>query len=124
MSRSRRLLFEACFFLSGAAGLVYQVVWGRRLAAFFGSTLEGVSVVLAVFMAGLGAGAFVLGRRADRTADAGRLYGVLEILVGLYGAVSLPVLSLAGSGFQAVSVPLPPGPALVLLKIGVSLVAL
>jgi spermidine synthase len=124
MSRPLRVLFGACFFLSGGAGLVYQVVWGRRLTTFFGSTTEGVSVVLAVFMAGLGAGAFLLGRRADRAADPGRLYGVLEILVGLYGAVSLPLLSVVGAGFLRAGSGLPPGAALTALKASAAVLVL
>ncbi len=124
MSRLRRIVLESCFFLSGGAGLVYQVVWGRRLAALFGSTLEGVSVVLAVFMAGLGAGAFVLGRRADASGDPGRLYGLLELLVGGFGALSLPILSLAGGVFEAAASSLSPGALLVLLKTGVAFLVL
>ena len=43
---SRRLALLACFFLSGAAGLVYEVVWVRVLTRPFGATVLGVSTVL------------------------------------------------------------------------------
>ena len=49
------------FFLSGAAGLLYQVVWSRQLHLVLGSTTEAVGVVLATFMAGLGLGALLSG---------------------------------------------------------------
>ncbi|HKC25416.1 MAG TPA: hypothetical protein VKF32_11775, partial [Thermoanaerobaculia bacterium] len=51
--RALLALASAFFFLSGATGLVYQVLWSRELQRFFGSTTEAVSVVLATFMAGL-----------------------------------------------------------------------
>ncbi len=54
--RATRLLLGVCFFASGAAGLVYEVLWSRHLQRFFGSSTEAVSVVLAVFMLGLGLG--------------------------------------------------------------------
>ena len=50
------------FFLSGAAGLVYQVLWLRRLALVFGVTVYAASTVLAAFMAGLAIGSLIAGR--------------------------------------------------------------
>src|SRR5690242_17984700 len=50
-----------CFFLSGAAGLIYQVAWGKELGLIFGHTVYAIATVLAVFMAGLGAGSAYLG---------------------------------------------------------------
>jgi spermidine synthase len=41
------------FFISGACGLIYQVVWMRMMTYVFGSTVFAVSTVLAAFMAGL-----------------------------------------------------------------------
>ena len=41
-----------CFFLSGFAGLVYEVSWIRKAALVFGSTTFAVSTVLAVFFSG------------------------------------------------------------------------
>ena len=51
------LLITAIFLLSGAAGLVYQVLWMRHLGLFLGSDLYGVSIVLSAFMGGLALGA-------------------------------------------------------------------
>lgn len=86
------------FFLSGATGLVYQVVWLRQLVLVFGSTLEATSAVLGVFMAGLAAGAWAGGRWMDRRPDASplRVYGILEIGVAasaLTAALVLPHVS-------------------------------
>jgi spermidine synthase len=87
-----------CFFLSGITGLVYEVLWTRMLGHLIGAAPYAVSLVLAVFMGGLGLGGLVGGRLADRErGPAGllRLYGILEIAVGLY-ALCLPwILSAA-----------------------------
>ncbi|HKA34834.1 MAG TPA: fused MFS/spermidine synthase, partial [Candidatus Binatia bacterium] len=74
-----------CFFLSGAAALVYEVVWMRMLTQIFGSTAYAVATVLAAFMAGLALGSYVFGRLAERRKNLLRLYGALELGVGVYG---------------------------------------
>ncbi|HKQ59803.1 MAG TPA: fused MFS/spermidine synthase, partial [Candidatus Polarisedimenticolaceae bacterium] len=79
------------FFLSGACGLVYEVVWARMLVPVFGTSVQAVATVLAAFMAGLGLGAWSLGRLADRTANALRLYAALELGIGLF-ALAFPLL--------------------------------
>ena len=50
---SRPAVF-ALFYLSGIAGLIYQVLWLRRLSVIFGVTVYAASTVLAAFMAGPG----------------------------------------------------------------------
>ena len=81
----------ACFFLSGATGLVYEVLWIRMLGLVFGHTVFAVTTVLTAFMAGLGLGSWVFGRLADRQSRPLRLYGVLEIGIGLF-CLAVPVL--------------------------------
>ncbi len=71
-------LVQSLFFLSGAAALVYEVVWMRMLSFVFGNTTYAVSVVLAVYLGGLAIGAWVCGRVADRRSDLLRVYGLLE----------------------------------------------
>jgi len=68
--------------LSGAAGLVYEVVWSRALAALFGSVLAATGLLLALFMAGLGAGSALGGRVAGRTTRPLALFGAAEVLIG------------------------------------------
>jgi spermidine synthase len=81
----------ACFFLSGATGLVYEVLWIRMLGLVFGHTVFAVTTVLTAFMAGLGLGSWTFGRLADRHPRPLRLYGVLEIGVGLF-CLMVPLL--------------------------------
>src|SRR6058998_450461 len=82
----------AFFFLSGATGLLYEIVWMRQLILVFGSTTHAVSAVLSAFMLGLALGSYGFGRAADRGANLVRFYGMLEIGVGLYALVAPPLL--------------------------------
>lgn len=74
----------ACFFLSGAAGLVYEVVWTRLLGLVFGHTVYAITTVLAAYMGGLALGSMLIGRRADAMRRPLRVYGFLEAAVGVY----------------------------------------
>ncbi len=82
-----------CFFLSGAAGLIYQVAWGKALGLIFGHTAYAVATVLAVFMAGLAAGSAWLGRWSERRPQPLALYGWLEVGTAATGALSLAGLA-------------------------------
>ncbi|MBI5239724.1 MAG: fused MFS/spermidine synthase [Elusimicrobia bacterium] len=80
------------FFISGLCGLVYEVLWVRQLALVLGHTAAAQGLVLAVFMAGLGLGGLLLGRLADRVSSPLRLFGLLELGVGLLGLASPALL--------------------------------
>src|SRR3989338_3580895 len=79
------------FFLSGASGLIYEIVWTRLLSLVFGVSSFAISTVLTVFMAGLGIGGYIFGRLIDKRGNPLKVYAVLEILIGLY-AILLPNL--------------------------------
>lgn len=75
------------------------MLWTRRLTLVFGHTVFAASSVLAAFMLGLGAGSAAAGRWADspkrRTpSELLRMYGNLELGIGLAALLSLPLLSL------------------------------
>jgi spermidine synthase len=74
-----------CFFFSGAAGLIYEVVWTRMLTQIFGNTTYAIATVLAAFMAGLALGSYLFGQIADKRKNDLLLYGILEAGVGIYG---------------------------------------
>ena len=78
----------ALFLFSGATALIYQVIWLRQLILIFGSTQFATSTILSCFMAGLALGAFVGGRMlAKSSATPLKIYGVLEIGIGLYALI-------------------------------------
>jgi spermidine synthase len=74
-----------CFFFSGVAGLIYEVVWMRMLTQIFGNTTYAIATVLSSFMAGLALGSYFFGKLADRGKNDFLLYGILEAGVGIYG---------------------------------------
>ena len=94
------------FFLSGLSGLIYQVVWVRMFGNVFGNTIHSASIVVAVFMLGLGAGSYLVGAWADRRyarmTDGSarpnvllRAYGQFELAIAAMGlciAIILPHL--------------------------------
>jgi spermidine synthase len=84
----------ACFFFSGSAGLIDQVVWSKALGLIFGHTAYAVATVLAVFMAGLASGSAWIGGRSERWGRPIALYGWLELGVAATAAISL--VGLAG----------------------------
>jgi spermidine synthase len=84
-----RAVVLACFFLSGASGLAFEMVWTRMLTLVFGSTTLAISTVLATFMGGLGLGSFLAGRFADRLRDPVWAYALAEAAVGAY-ALTVP----------------------------------
>src|ERR1041384_8584399 len=89
-SKTLRIV-AACFFLSGATGLIYEVLWARMLGLVFGATTLAVSTVLAAFMGGLALGSALAGRLAQRIRKPLSVYGLMEILIALY-ALLVPLL--------------------------------
>ena len=87
------------FFLSGFCGVLYELVWLRSSMAQFGVTTAMVSIVLSVFMAGLGVGSWASGFWLGRAHYGGwpvlRLYALIELLIGVSGMV-VPCELLAG----------------------------
>lgn len=83
-----------CFFLSGITGLIYEVLWTRLIVRIIGGAPFAISIVLTVFMGGLGLGSYLAGKSIDRIREPVRLirmYGILELVIGLYG-LALPLL--------------------------------
>jgi spermidine synthase len=84
---SLRGVVLALFVASGAAGLVYQVVWSRELVLVFGNTTQAVATIVTAFMAGLGFGSLAGGRLADTSTRPLRLYGLVELAVAAMAAL-------------------------------------
>jgi spermidine synthase len=79
------------FFLSGVAGLIYEVVWTRLLERVMGASVYSITTVLTVYMAGLALGSFLAGRFVDKRSDTLRIYGLLEGAIGVY-CLLIPII--------------------------------
>lgn len=75
-------------FASGFCALVYQTAWLRMFRLVFGASTASSAAVLALFMAGLGFGGLILGKRADRHPSPLTLYGNLEIGIAVASGLS------------------------------------
>lgn len=79
----------AIFFISGLSALIYQVCWQRLLFTGFGVDLTSITVIVSVFMAGLGIGAFFGGRIADKfSKNIIILLCLIEFGIGCFGLLS------------------------------------
>lgn len=79
-----RLVILILFFLSGACGLTYEVVWMRMLTLVFGATAFATSTILASFFAGLALGGVYFGTVVDRGKNPLLVYALLEAGIGLF----------------------------------------
>jgi spermidine synthase len=77
------------FFISGFCSVLYELVWLRLSMAQFGVTTAMVSIVLSVFMAGMGLGSWASGRalRSRGSFPALRVYAIIELLIGVSAIV-------------------------------------
>jgi predicted membrane-bound spermidine synthase len=93
------------FMLSGVAALIYQVCWQRSLFSLLGVDLESTTIVVSVFMFGLGFGALLGGRFADAYPTKRILaFAIAETAIGVYGALSPQIIhavaTFPGLGFS------------------------
>ena len=88
--RAPLVIAAAAFLLSGAAGLVYQVSWQRILALQSGVGIYSIAMIVAAFMAGLGAGSHLGGRASQRLTPRRALltFSLVELGIAAFGAAS------------------------------------
>jgi spermidine synthase len=84
----------ALFFASGAAALIYQVLWLKELGLLFGVTAYAAATTLAVFFLGLGAGSLVWGQRSACLENPLRVYGLLEVGIAATAILYFGILDL------------------------------
>jgi spermidine synthase len=122
-SRTRLNQLAAIFFVSGVAGLVFELLWVRVLSLTFGVTSYAISTVLAGFMAGLALGSAGAGRLADRLKDPLRAYAFAELLIGVTGVLTLVEFQWLQSFYVAVHPRLADSPALLtMIRLALALV--
>jgi spermidine synthase len=86
------------FFLSGFPALLYQIVWQRALFTLYGVNIESVTMIVTVFMLGLGLGSLAGGRLSALPKIKPLLaFGLIEVSIGTFGAASLWIFHRIGA---------------------------
>jgi predicted membrane-bound spermidine synthase len=111
------------FLASGAAGLIYQVVWTQDLVLIFGDTTLAIVTTVSAFLAGLGIGSLVGAAVGARLRRALGVYGLLEIAVGCLALLMPLAFGLIATVFRSAYLSLPPT-EVALIRFGLAFVAL
>ncbi|MBT7579055.1 MAG: fused MFS/spermidine synthase, partial [Candidatus Marinimicrobia bacterium] len=99
------LIILTLFLCSGMTGLLYEVIWSRMIVKVIGAAPFAISIVLTVFMGGLGLGSYLAGRYIDRIQKSSQLlqlYGLLEIGIGLYAFILPGIISASQPLFSSI----------------------
>lgn len=97
---SINIILAILFFCSGCAALIYQIIWQRMLFGLFGVDIFSVTIIVSVFMFGLGIGGLIGGYLADKNTT--RLltwYLFIEISIAIFGFASPYLIATIGNIF-------------------------
>jgi spermidine synthase len=111
------------FLASGAAGLIYQVVWTQDLVLIFGDTTLAIVTTVSAFLAGLGIGSLAGAAVAARLRRALAVYGLLEITVGCLALLMPLAFGVIATAFRSAYLSLSPA-EVALIRFGLAFVAL
>lgn len=83
------------FLVSGMAALMYEIVWQRVLFAEYGINIESITIIVSLFMFGLGIGSLAGGWFSKRYPDRlPQLFILCELAIGGFGIISLPLIKM------------------------------
>src|SRR5262249_32634080 len=117
MPRWALAILAVAFVVSGAAGLLYESLWGRYLGLFVGHAAHAQVLVLAVFLGGMALGALLADRARRRLPSPLVAYAAVELLSGLCAALFHPVfVRVTGAAYDRILPALGPSVALALGK--------
>ena len=120
----RRGVVLAIFILSGAAGLIYEIVWSRQLVLVFGNTTQAVSAILTGFFGGMAIGATIGGRIADRVRSPLRMYGLLELALVVVVLVTPVTFGLINEVYRGIYPAIQGTPMLAIARLILAVLAL
>ena len=107
-------------FASGAAALVYQVLWIKQVSLVVGVDVYAITIGVSAFFLGLAIGSAIFGRIADRFARPVRLYALLEggvAVLGVAVTIVLPTMARPFASLEATAGPLAWGIVFVLVGV-------
>ncbi len=92
------------FAISGFAALIYQITWQKVLFATFGLDSQSVTIIVSIFMLGIGLGALAGGEISKKYDNILiQLFIIIEILIGVFGIFSIKIIELISSMFHGAS---------------------
>lgn len=89
----RRLLawLLATALLTGLSSFIYEIVWIRMLSLVLGASTYSFELMLASFILGIALGGLWIRGRIDAVADPVRFLGIVQIVMGVAAAATLPI---------------------------------
>ena len=97
-SRSRdtlKTLFLVAAFVTGMASFIYEISWIRMLSLVLGATTHSFELMLSAFITGLAFGGLWIKRRIDRIANPVRFSGYVQLIMGVFALLTIPVYILS-----------------------------
>lgn len=91
------IFLSLIFFFSGFSSIIYQVVWQRILTLYYGGNISSITLIVTVYMLGLGLGSLIGGIISEKIKNRITLYFIIELLIGAFGAFSITLITLLGS---------------------------
>ena len=96
--RAFQTVLYMLFFFSGCAALIYQVIWQRMLFTLFGLDLQSITIIVSVFMFGLGIGGLLGGMISDQIRiKLLSLYIGIELCIAVFGFLSPTIIASLGA---------------------------
>src|SRR6266702_3677430 len=86
---------------SGCAALIYEIVWLQLLQLVIGASAVSLGLLLAAYMGGLCIGSALLARLVPASPHPLRVFGLLELGIGILGLIALPGVPLVGRLYLA-----------------------
>jgi len=82
------------FGISGMTALIYEIIWIRPLSLVFGTTTYAITTIVASFILGLALGSWIAGRFTDRLQNPLKFFASIQIAIGFFGILLLPIFDL------------------------------
>jgi len=87
------------FGISGMTALIYEIIWIRPLSLVFGNTTYSISTIVASFILGLAIGSWLAGRFTDRLQNPLKYFALIQITIGFFGILLLPIFGLMPNAY-------------------------
>ncbi|HEX4681311.1 MAG TPA: fused MFS/spermidine synthase, partial [Gemmatimonadaceae bacterium] len=97
-------LLVMLFVGSGAAALIYEIVWFQLLSLIIGSSAVSMGVLLGTFMGGMCIGSLLLSKYVSRAQHPLRVYAMLEGAIAVFGLLVLWGMPFVGGLYFKIAV--------------------